>query len=76
MVDSVGTEISDLNIELQEAFYLDVQNCDCQIVRNFMCSLNTCQKKLSKMIANMMFNMGLPTRLSKFKGMKRGVDAQ
>jgi len=26
-------------------------------------------------IANMMFNMGL-TRLSKFRGMKRGVDAR
>jgi lysozyme len=28
-----------------------------------------------RIIANMMFNMGRP-RLSKFKGMKRGVDAQ
>ena len=27
------------------------------------------------MIANMMFNMGRP-RLSKFKGMKRGVDSR
>jgi len=32
-------------------------------------------EEAQRIIANMMFNMGL-TRLSKFKGMKRGVDAQ
>ena len=31
-------------------------------------------EEAQRIIANMMFNMGL-TRLSKFKGMKRGVDA-
>ena len=32
-------------------------------------------EEAQRIIANMMFNMGL-TRLSKFKGMKRGVDAR
>lgn len=32
-------------------------------------------EEVQLIIANMMFNMGLP-RLSKFRGMKRGVDAQ
>ena len=31
--------------------------------------------EVQKILANMMFNMGRP-RLSKFKGMKRGVDAR
>ena len=32
-------------------------------------------KEVKQIVANMMFNMGRP-RLSKFKGMKRGVDAE
>ena len=32
-------------------------------------------EEVQEIIANMMFNMGRP-RLSKFKGMKRGVDAR
>ena len=32
-------------------------------------------EELQQIVANMMFNMGRP-RLSKFKGMKRGVDAK
>ena len=32
-------------------------------------------EEVKLIVANMMFNMGL-TRLSKFKGMKRGVDAR
>ena len=32
-------------------------------------------EEVKRIIANMMFNMGRP-RLSKFKGMKRGVDAR
>jgi len=32
-------------------------------------------EEVQRVIANMMFNMGY-TRLSKFKGMKRGVDAR
>ena len=32
-------------------------------------------EEAQRIIANMMFNMGRP-RLSKFKGMKRGVDAR
>ena len=42
-----------------------------------MCCIQTltiCQKA-QLIIANMMFNMGRP-RLSKFKGMKAGVDAR
>ena len=34
-----------------------------------------CQRKVQQIIANMMFNLGRP-RLSKFRGMKVGVDAK
>ena len=35
----------------------------------------TCRKRRNILSVNMMFNMGRP-RLSKFKGMKAGVDAR
>ena len=69
---SVGTEVSDDRV--QEAFETDVQTVlsDCERLYEEFGSL---PEEAQLIIANMMFNMGYP-RLSKFKGMKRGVDAR
>jgi GH24 family phage-related lysozyme (muramidase) len=45
---------------------------DCEILYSDFGEL---PEEAQRIIANMMFNMGR-TRLSKFKGMKRGVDAR
>ena len=68
--DSVGTFISDLRVV--EAFEDDVQSVlsDCE---KLYVQFEHLPEEVQLIIANMMFNMGL-TRLSKFKGMKRGVD--
>ena len=69
---SVGTEVSDNRVK--EAFETDVQTVlsDCERLYEEFGSL---PEEAQQIIANMMFNMGR-TRLSKFKGMKRGVDAR
>jgi len=57
-----------------EAFESDCESVlrDCSILyENF----DDLPEEVQQVIANMMFNMGRP-RLSKFKGMKRGVDAR
>ena len=55
-----------------EAFESDLQGVlsDCKLLYSDFDSL---PEDAQEIIANMMFNMGRP-RLSKFKGMKRGVD--
>ena len=68
----VGTAISpDRCIE---AFESDVQGVlrDCNILYS---DFHNLPEEAQQIIANMMFNMGR-TRLSKFKGMKAGVDAR
>ena len=69
---SVGTDVDEERV--LEAFALDVQTVlsDCEILYPDFYDL---PEEAQLIIANMMFNMGR-TRLSKFKGMKRGVDAQ
>ena len=66
----VGTFISDLRVV--EAFEDDVQSVlsDCE---KLYVQFEHLPEEVQLIIANMMFNMGR-TRLSKFKGMKRGVD--
>jgi lysozyme len=56
-----------------EAFESDCESVlrDCDILYPDFGDL---PEEVQQIIANMMFNMGRP-RLSKFKGMKRGVDA-
>ena len=68
----VGTPVSEDRVI--EAFDNDVQVvlADCQRLYN---DFNVLPEEVQLIIANMMFNMGRP-RLSKFKGMKAGVDAQ
>jgi len=66
----VDTPVSDLRVV--EAFEDDVQNVltDCE---KLYIQWEHLPEEVQLIIANMMFNMGYP-RLSKFKGMKRGVD--
>ena len=68
----VGTPVS--KDRVIEAFDNDVQVvlADCERLYN---DFNVLPEEVQLIIANMMFNMGRP-RLSKFKGMKAGVDAQ
>ena len=57
-----------------EAFESDIQSVlrDCHILYS---DFHTLPEEAQQVIANMMFNLGRP-RLSKFAGMKRGVDAR
>jgi len=67
----VGTSVSADRVA--EAFEQDVQTVlsDCtKLYSNF----DDLPEEAQQIIANMMFNLGY-TRLSKFKGMKAGVDA-
>ena len=68
----LGTPISESRVI--EAFEQDCENVlrDCIILYEDFSSL---PEEAQQVIANMMFNMGRP-RLSKFKGMKRGVDSR
>ena len=71
-----GLEVGDAVSEdrVVEVFEQDVQSVlsDCnRLYEDF----DDLPEEVQRVIANMMFNMGL-TRLSKFRGMKRGVDAR
>ena len=70
--EATGTSVSEDRVK--EAFEADVVGVlsDCERLYPDFGSL---PEDAQRIIANMMFNMGR-TRLSKFKGMKRGVDAQ
>ena len=68
----VGTPVSE--DRCNEVFDSDIQVVlsDCE---HLYPDFNDLPEEVQRIIANMMFNMGRP-RLSKFKGMKRGVDAK
>ena len=69
---AVGTPISKERVAA--CFDMDVQSVinDCnKLYEDF----ENLPEEVQQIIANMMFNMGY-TRLSKFKGMKRGVDSK
>ena len=68
----IGTPVSEERVIA--AFDEDVQDvlADCERLYN---DFNVLPEECQMIIANMMFNMGRP-RLSKFKGMKAGVDTQ
>ena len=67
----IGTPVSEDRVI--EAFNKDVESVlnDCTILYG---DFNELPEEAQLIIANMMFNLGRP-RLSKFKGMKAGVDA-
>lgn len=69
---SLGTPVS--SDRVAEAFESDIQSVlrDCNILYSDFDGL---PEEAQQVIANMMFNLGRP-RLSKFAGMKRGVDAR
>ena len=69
---ALGTPVSESRVI--EAFEQDCENVlrDCDILYEDFADL---PEEAQQVIANMMFNMGRP-RLSKFKGMKRGVDSR
>ena len=68
----LGTEISEDRVN--EAFDDDVASVlrDCAILYS---DFHNLPEEVQQIVANMMFNLGRP-RLSKFAGMKRGVDAR
>ena len=68
----VGTPVSE--DRCNEVFDSDIQVVlsDCE---HLYPDFNELPEEVQRIIANMMFNMGRP-RLSKFKGMKSGVDAR
>ena len=68
----VGTKVDEARCI--EAFNEDVETVikDCKILYS---DFDDLPEEVQQIVANMMFNMGRP-RLSKFKGMKRGVDAK
>jgi lysozyme len=70
--ESTGTAVSEGRVK--EAFEADVMGVlsDCERLYSDFRSL---PEDAQRIIANMMFNMGY-TRLSKFKGMKSGVNAR
>ena len=69
---AIGIKVSDDRVK--EAFSSDIETVlsDCERLYEDFGDL---PEEAQLIIANMMFNMGR-TRLSKFKGMKRGVDAR
>ena len=69
---SVGTDVDEWRVE--EVFEEDVQTVlsDCEKLYDDFYEL---PEEVQLIVANMMFNMGY-TRLSKFRGMKRGVDSR
>ena len=68
----VGTPVSE--DRCNEVFDSDIQVVlsDCE---HLYPDFNDLPEEVQRIIANLMFNMGRP-RLSKFKGMKAGVDAR
>ena len=68
----IGTEVSEERV--RKAFNLDVAVTidECKVLYN---DFDDLPEEAQLVICNMMFNMGRP-RLSKFKGMKAGVDAR
>ena len=68
----VGTRVSEERV--RECFDRDVQSVlrDCKLLYK---EFDELPEEVQQIVANMMFNMGYG-RLSKFKGMKAGVDAK
>jgi len=68
----VGTPVSEDRVN--EAFASDI-DIVCDDCKSLYSDWEVLPEEAQLIIANMMFNMGYP-RLSKFKGMKAGVDAR
>jgi lysozyme len=66
----VGTPVTEDKVNFYFEQDIEVVLSDCRILYD---DFDDLPEEAQHIIANMMFNMGRP-RLSKFKGMKRGVD--
>ena len=67
----VGTEISEERVA--EAFEQDIKMVLSDCERLYPFTFENLPEEVQLIVANMMFNLGYP-RLSKFKGMRAGVD--
>jgi lysozyme len=68
----VGTPVDEERVRQRFSLDIAVTIEDCKILYD---DFDDLPEECQHIIANMMFNMGRP-RLSKFKGMKAGVDAR
>ena len=68
----VGTPVTEERVRKRFSLDIAVTIEDCQVLYD---DFDDLPEEAQLVIANMMFNMGRP-RLSKFKGMKAGVDAR
>ena len=68
----VGTPVTEERVRQRFSLDIAVTIEDCQVLYD---DFDDLPEEAQLVIANMMFNMGRP-RLSKFKGMKAGVDAR
>ena len=68
----VGTPVTEERVRQRFSLDIAVTIEDCQVLYD---DFDDLPEEAQLVIANMMFNMGRP-RLSKFKGMKSGVDAR
>ena len=69
---AVGTAVSDDRVDAAVAADVKVVLSECKVLYP---DFDDLPEEAQQIIANMMFNLGRP-RLSKFVGMKRGVDAK
>ena len=70
--EDVGYPVSEQRVNKVFEEDMNIVLKDCQILYD---DFDELPEECQHIIANMMFNMGRP-RLSKFKGMKRGVDSR
>ena len=79
VIDSDPEYGAEVGTAVAESRCIEVFNQDVEIVLSdckiLYPDFDELPEEVQQIIANMMFNMGRP-RLSKFKGMKRGVDAR
>jgi len=79
VIDSDPEYGAEVGTAVAESRCIEVFNQDVEIVLSdckiLYPDFDELPEEVQQIIANMMFNMGRP-RLSKFKGMKRGVDAE
>ena len=79
VIDSDPEYGAEVGTAVAESRCIEVFNQDVEIVLSdckiLYPDFDELPEEVQQIVANMMFNMGRP-RLSKFKGMKRGVDAR
>ena len=72
MVRFMGTPVSDDRVDAAFDADVEIVLSECKVLYP---DFDDLPEEVQQIIANMMFNLGRP-RLSKFRGMKRGVDSK